>query len=92
MRRFAGPGPPAADASLAVVPVESSPEQPLPVRRVSQLLTQWIDRLGAIWVEGQVTQGTRRPGQATVFLMLRDPVADMSVTVTCRPLATARSA
>jgi exodeoxyribonuclease VII large subunit len=65
------------------VPVESSPEKPLPVRRVSQLLTQWIDRLGAIWVEGQVTQVTRRPGQVTVFLTLRDPVADMSVTVTC---------
>jgi exodeoxyribonuclease VII large subunit len=65
------------------VPVESSVEHPLPVRRVSQLLTQWIDRLGAVWVEGQVTQVTRRPGQATVFLMLRDPVADMSVTVTC---------
>jgi exodeoxyribonuclease VII large subunit len=65
------------------VPVESSAEQPLPVRRVSQLLTQWIDRLGAVWVEGQVTQVTRRPGQATVFLTLRDPVADMSVTVTC---------
>jgi exodeoxyribonuclease VII large subunit len=65
------------------VPVESSAEQPLPVRRVSQLLTQWIDRLGAVWVEGQVTQVTRRPGQVTVFLTLRDPVADMSVTVTC---------
>jgi exodeoxyribonuclease VII large subunit len=65
------------------VPVESSPEKPLPVRRVSQLLTQWIDRLGAIWVEGQVTQVTRRPGPVTVFLTLRDPVADMSVTVTC---------
>ena len=77
-RRWAAGG-----ASLAVVPVESSPEQPLPVRRVSQLLTQWIDRLGAVWVEGQVTQVTRRPGQATVFLTLRDPVADMSVTVTC---------
>jgi exodeoxyribonuclease VII large subunit len=65
------------------VPVESSAEQPLPVRRVSQLLTQWIDRLGAVWIEGQVTQVTRRPGQVTVFLTLRDPVADMSVTVTC---------
>jgi exodeoxyribonuclease VII large subunit len=65
------------------VPVETSAEQPLPVRRVSQLVTQWVDRLGAVWVEGQVTQLTRRPGQATVFLVLRDPVADMSLTVTC---------
>jgi exodeoxyribonuclease VII large subunit len=63
--------------------VTTTAEEPLPVRRVSQLITQWIDRLGTIWVEGQVTQVTRRPGQATVFLVLRDPVADMSLTVTC---------
>jgi exodeoxyribonuclease VII large subunit len=65
------------------VPIQTSAEAPLPVRRVSQMVTQWIDRLGAIWVEGQVTQVTRRPGQATVFLVLRDPVADMSLSVTC---------
>lgn len=65
------------------MPVTTTAEAPLPVRRVSQLITQWIDRLGAIWVEGQVTQVTRRSGQATVFLVLRDPVADMSLTVTC---------
>jgi exodeoxyribonuclease VII large subunit len=63
--------------------VTTTAETPLPVRRVSQLITQWIDRLGVIWVEGQVTQVTRRPGQATVFLVLRDSVADMSLTVTC---------
>ena len=49
-------------ASLAACRSRPPPEQPLPVRRVSQLLTQWIDRLGAVWVEGQVTQVTRRPG------------------------------
>ncbi|MDQ1666881.1 MAG: exodeoxyribonuclease large subunit [Actinomycetota bacterium] len=68
------------------MPLTTTAEEPLPVRRVSQLITQWIDRLGAIWVEGQVTQVTRRPGQATVFLVLRDPVADMSLTVTCNRL------
>lgn len=76
-------GRPSSADSLTTVPVETSAEQPLPVRRVSQLVTQWIDRLGAVWVEGQVTQVTRRPGQQTVFLTLRDPVADMSLTVTC---------
>jgi exodeoxyribonuclease VII large subunit len=43
----------------------------------------WINKLGAIWVEGQVTQVTRRPGQRTVFLTLRDPSVDMSLPVTC---------
>lgn len=59
----------------------NSAEQPLPVRTVSRSLAEWIDKLGRVWVEGQVTQVSRRPG--TVFLTLRDPVADMSLTVTC---------
>jgi exodeoxyribonuclease VII large subunit len=61
----------------------SSPEQPLPVRTVSRALGEWIHRLGRIWVEGQVTEISRRPGMATVFLTLRDPVADVSLRVTC---------
>lgn len=55
----------------------------MPVRRVSQLMAGWINRLGAVWVEGQVTQVTRRPGARTVFLTLRDPSADVSLPLTC---------
>lgn len=65
------------------MPLETSPEHPVPVRRVSQLMAQWIGRLGYVWVEGQVAQLSRRPGQRTAFLTLRDPSADMSLTVTC---------
>jgi exodeoxyribonuclease VII large subunit len=65
------------------VALVTSAEEPVPVRRVSQLMAGWINRLGAIWVEGQVTQVTRRPGQRTVFLTLRDPSVDMSLPVTC---------
>jgi exodeoxyribonuclease VII large subunit len=46
-------------------------------------MSEWIGRLGYVWVEGQVAQLTRRPGQRTAFLTLRDPSADMSLTVTC---------
>jgi exodeoxyribonuclease VII large subunit len=46
-------------------------------------MAEWISRLGWVWVEGQVTQVTRRPGQRTVFLTLRDPSADISLPVTC---------
>ncbi|MCC9310275.1 exodeoxyribonuclease VII large subunit [Kitasatospora sp. RB6PN24] len=59
----------------------SSPEAPLPVGKVSQLIGGWIDRLGAVWVEGQVTQLSRRPGMQ--FLTLRDPEQDVSLSVTC---------
>ncbi|MEO6881225.1 MAG: exodeoxyribonuclease VII large subunit [Mycobacteriaceae bacterium] len=59
----------------------SSPEQPWPVRTVSMKVGQWIARLGAVWVEGQLTQVSQRPG--TSFLVLRDPAADISLTLTC---------
>lgn len=63
--------------------LETSVEKPAPVRAIANAISGWIDRLGAVWVEGQVTQVSRRPGLATVFLTLRDSVADISVPVTC---------
>ncbi|MGV9320706.1 exodeoxyribonuclease VII large subunit [Streptomyces sp. NPDC003660] len=63
--------------------VNTSPEAPLPVGEVSRLIGRWIDRLGAVWVEGQITQLSRRPGAGVVFLTLRDPSHDISVSVTC---------
>ncbi|MFD4367998.1 exodeoxyribonuclease VII large subunit [Rhodococcus sp. NPDC058521] len=63
----------------------SSAEQPWPVRTVSMKVAQWIDRLGSVWVEGQLTQVNARPGTRTAFLVLRDPSADMSLSVTCSP-------
>ncbi|MGZ5403737.1 MAG: exodeoxyribonuclease VII large subunit [Nocardioides sp.] len=62
---------------------DATAESPAPVRAVSNALSQWIGQLGAVWVEGQVTQFTRRPGLGTVFLTLRDAVAEVSVQVTC---------
>ncbi|WP_214111147.1 exodeoxyribonuclease VII large subunit [Acrocarpospora catenulata] len=60
---------------------KTSPEEPLPVRSVLQMVAQWISRLGTVWVEGQITELTARGG--TVFMTLRDPVANVSARVTC---------
>lgn len=62
--------------------MQTSPEQPAQVRTVARAVEQWIDRLGTIWVEGQVAQVSRRQGMGTVFLTLRDQLADLSVQVT----------
>jgi len=63
--------------------LESSPEAPLPLRRISQAVAEWIGRLGEVWIEGQVAQFTRRPGVNTYFLTLRDADANISMAVTC---------
>ncbi|MEU6463985.1 exodeoxyribonuclease VII large subunit [Streptomyces sp. NPDC046976] len=63
--------------------LKTTPDAPLPVGEVSRLIGGWIDRLGAVWVEGQITQLSRRPGAGVVFLTLRDPSYDISVSVTC---------
>jgi exodeoxyribonuclease VII large subunit len=65
------------------VPLQTTPENPAPVRQIATLVAGWVDRLGVAWVEGQVAQVNRRPGLNTVFLTLRDSVADISVPVTC---------
>ena len=63
--------------------IETSPERPAPVRQIANAISGWVDRLGAVWVEGQVAQFNRRQGMNTVFMTLRDTVADISVPVTC---------
>lgn len=63
-------------------PARSTAEAPWPVRVVSQKIGAWLARLGWVWVDGQVAQIVRRPGNQTVFLTLRDPSADLSLSVT----------
>jgi exodeoxyribonuclease VII large subunit len=63
--------------------LETSADKPIPVRIVALRIGEWISRLGEIWVDGQIAQLTRRPGMATQFLTLRDPDANISLSVTC---------
>lgn len=64
---------------------ESSPDRPQPLRLVAQQLKGWIDRLGWIWVEGQLIEINRRAGSRTVFLTLRDRLADTSASIVTSP-------
>jgi len=67
------------------VPLESSAETPQPLRRVVHLVRGWIERLGPVWVEAQLIEINRRSGSKTVFLTLRDKLAEVSVSVTVSP-------
>jgi len=63
----------------------NTPDNPWPVRTVNTKIADWVHKLGQIWVEGQITQISRRPRSRVAFITLRDPAADMSVQVTCNP-------
>ncbi len=58
-----------------------SPDNPWPVRAVATRIAKYIDRLGTVWIEGQLTELKLR--QTTAWMVLRDPAADMSLTVSC---------
>jgi exodeoxyribonuclease VII large subunit len=66
------------------MPLESTADAPVQVRTVAKALLDWINRLGRVWVEGQVTEVTRRPGSPTAFFVLRDTAVEMSLRVSCR--------
>ncbi|MFR9674381.1 exodeoxyribonuclease VII large subunit [Streptomyces sp. TR06-5] len=65
--------------------LQTTAEAPVTVGRISQLIGQWVHRLGAVWVEGQITQLNRRSRQSWVYLTLRDPSQEVSLSVVCPP-------
>ena len=60
-----------------------SADNPYPVRTVAMMVKDWIEKLGTVWIEGEVAQLSMRPNTSTAFITLRDPAADMSLSVTC---------
>ncbi len=61
--------------------LETSPESPAAVRTISRILSDWIGRLGAVWIDGQVAEYRPRPGARNHYLVLRDTDVDMSLSV-----------
>ncbi|MEP6981970.1 MAG: exodeoxyribonuclease VII large subunit [Nakamurella sp.] len=74
---------PAQRPPLAEKAGDTTRENPWPVRALSRRMSEYIARSPAAWIEGQLAQVSIRPGAATVFLTLRDPAADMSLSVSC---------
>ncbi|XAS77583.1 exodeoxyribonuclease VII large subunit [Dermatophilaceae bacterium Sec6.4] len=61
---------------------DTTAQQPWPVRTLSMRISEYVDRMSALWVEGQIVQLQRRPGAPTCYVTLRDPDVDMSLSVT----------
>jgi len=67
------------------VPLETSQENPAPLHVINERVAAWVSRLGAVWVEGQITQINRRNGAGQVYIQLRDVEKNVSVTVVTSP-------
>lgn len=63
--------------------LETSPDAPAAVRTIANGIASWINQLGAVWVEGQLTDVSIGRGTTTVFGTLRDTDADISLRFTC---------
>ena len=61
---------------------ETSSEAPATVRTVSEAIKEYVDRLGPIWIEGEISELNERSGMMA-FMRLRDPSVDMSISVMC---------
>ena len=61
---------------------ETSSESPAPVRLVTEAIKDYIDRLGPIWIEGEISELNERSG-GMAFMRLRDTSVDMSISVMC---------
>lgn len=55
----------------------------LPVRDLNAKIKGWIDRLGAVWVEGELAQINMKPQWKFSYLTLRDPETEASVKLLC---------
>ena len=61
---------------------ETSSEKPAPVRVVTEAIKEYLDRLGPIWIEGEISELNERSG-GMAFMRLRDTSVDMSISVMC---------
>lgn len=65
---------------------DSSPEAPWSIAKLSELLGGYIDRLGTVWIEGQVTQWGSSAGNIYGKLSDTELDAQLSITVWRRSL------
>ncbi len=63
--------------------LETSELKPAPVRVISEAIGEYLNRLGMVWIEGELSEVNERPGSQMVFMRLRDTSAEMSISVMC---------
>lgn len=69
----------AASAGGAADDGRATPESPWPVRLLASKLKEYIERLGTVWIEGELTQWGERAGN--VYGKLKDLEQDVTVDI-----------
>ncbi|NYE02393.1 exodeoxyribonuclease VII large subunit [Kineosphaera limosa] len=70
-----------ARAPLPERAADTTAEQPWPVRLLSAKMGEYIAKMSAVWVEGQIVELNHRGAAQYCYLTLRDPDADVSLSV-----------
>jgi exodeoxyribonuclease VII large subunit len=62
--------------------LDTTPENPWPVRLLSSKIADYVSRMPTVWVEGQVVEFNAHSSGGTAWVTLRDTDVDMSLSVT----------
>lgn len=68
----------------------STPDSPWSVKETNTAVANWINRLGYLWVEGQISEMKYKPTWALSYLTLRDTQDEVSMELTCESSLLAR--
>lgn len=79
------PDPRRPDVPPAARAADTTRDNPWPLRRLTENIRIYVDRMSALWVEGQVVEYKPRPGTKMAFFVLRDVDTDTSMTVSTFP-------
>ncbi|MDO4665124.1 MAG: exodeoxyribonuclease VII large subunit [Actinomycetaceae bacterium] len=66
---------------IATRAADTTREDPWPLALLSQNIKKYVDRMSALWVEGQVVEYKPRPGTRMGFFTIRDLQQNVSMTV-----------
>ncbi|MFV0253021.1 MAG: exodeoxyribonuclease VII large subunit [Beutenbergiaceae bacterium] len=69
-------------APLPTKALDTTAQNPWPVRLLSSKIADYVAKMPTVWVEGQVAQLNAHNSSSTAWITLRDTDVDMSVSVT----------
>lgn len=74
---------PAQGSGRGSPPPPTTSDSPWSVHVVNDKVKGWIEKLGHLWVEGQITQVNMKPTWKLSYITLRDVDVEQSIPLTC---------